>query len=314
MTPSSSAHEIPRILAHRGTSEKFTENGIKVFEYCLENGITGFETDFRMTVDGTVVVMHDSDIKRTTTGEGIVEKMTLDQLKVVRLKNSDECVPTADELFSFFDNRKDFYIELEMNAYYGEYSSDRMDDFLDKLYAIAQKHLSNGNYMFTSFADAVLMRMKKRHPEAKVGLICGELTNEIVDKCLELKCYCVAATLDGTEKQVVDRAKATGLKVNLWHSETLALLPLVREVRQRNPGKSIWAYTGFVLPDLLPGGRAHDPETEELLACIDVLVDGPFVQEKKDISLGFRGFSNQRVINLKNYRKQVVINALSIGY
>lgn len=82
-----------------------------------------------------------------------------------------------------------------------------------------------------------------------------------------------------------------------------ALLPLVREARRRYPGKSIWAYTGFVLPDLLPGGKAHILETEELLASIDVLVDGPFVQERKDISLAFRGSSNQRVINLKKYRK-----------
>lgn len=86
-------------------------------------------------------------------------------------------------------------------------------------------------------------------------------------------------------------------------SNQAALIPLVREVRRRFPGKSVWAYTGFVLPDLLPGGQAHGPACDELLACIDVLVGGPFIQEKKDISLVFRGSSNQRVINLKNYRE-----------
>ena len=73
--------EFPRILGHRGTREMFTENGIKAFEYSLANGITGFETDFHITADGVVVVMHDYDIKRTTTGEGVVETMTLEELK-----------------------------------------------------------------------------------------------------------------------------------------------------------------------------------------------------------------------------------------
>ena len=227
--PTSSA-ESPHILGHRGTSEKFTENGIMAFRYCLENGITGFETDFRLTADGVVVVLHDPDLKRTTDSEGVIENMTLDEVKKARLKNSDESVPTADELLALFDDRRDFYIELEMKAYYSEYTPERMDDFLDKLYACAKKHLGGGNYMFTTFSDQVLARMKERHPDAKTGRICGGLTNAIVDKALELGCYCVAATLDGTEQAVVDRAKAAGLKINLWHSETLELWKQARDM------------------------------------------------------------------------------------
>ncbi|MBP5672496.1 MAG: hypothetical protein J6X49_08910, partial [Victivallales bacterium] len=49
-------HEIPRLLAHRGAAEAATENGLLAFKYAIENGITGFETDFRLTADGEVVV------------------------------------------------------------------------------------------------------------------------------------------------------------------------------------------------------------------------------------------------------------------
>ena len=134
-SPTCSKHEVPQLLAHRGAAEAATENGLQAFKYAIENGITGFETDFRLTADGEVVVMHDSDIKRTTTGSGLVEELTLAQIKSVKMKNSNEQVPTADELFSLFDNLEGFYLELEMKARYGvNYSQERMDVYLNKLY------------------------------------------------------------------------------------------------------------------------------------------------------------------------------------
>ena len=83
-----------------------------------------------------------------------------------------------------------------------------------------------------------------------------------------------------------------------------ALADFVREVRTRWPEKNIWCYTGYVLErDLLAAdGRARCEVTDDLLECIDVLVDGPFVQAKYDISLLFRGSSNQRLIDLNATR------------
>ena len=79
-----------------------------------------------------------------------------------------------------------------------------------------------------------------------------------------------------------------------------ALLPFLRNLRAMMPAKTVWAYTGYVLDrDLAPGGRAFCEATEELLSLVDVLVDGPFVEAKKDISLRFRGSSNQRILDLR---------------
>ena len=79
-----------------------------------------------------------------------------------------------------------------------------------------------------------------------------------------------------------------------------ALLPFVRRVRSHYPDKSIWCYTGCTLEkDLVPGGSHFCGATEELLSLIDVLVDGEFIEEKKDLRLLFRGSSNQRVIDMK---------------
>ena len=83
------------------------------------------------------------------------------------------------------------------------------------------------------------------------------------------------------------------------------LVDFVERVRVAFPvgcGKTIWCYTGDTLSELMPGCRHHTPATDRLLACIDILVDGPFMQERHDISLRFRGSSNQRLIDMNATR------------
>lgn len=79
-----------------------------------------------------------------------------------------------------------------------------------------------------------------------------------------------------------------------------ALLPLVKRVREvYGNKKNIWCYTGYVLDrDLLGESRAKCEHTRELLENLDVLVDGPFVEDLKNLTLKFRGSSNQRIINV----------------
>lgn len=79
-----------------------------------------------------------------------------------------------------------------------------------------------------------------------------------------------------------------------------ALLPFVKRVKETYPEKTVWCYTGYTLEkDLMKESRARCEATDELLSLIDVLVDGEFVEEKKNISLLFRGSENQRLIDMK---------------
>lgn len=76
-----------------------------------------------------------------------------------------------------------------------------------------------------------------------------------------------------------------------------ALLPLVRRMKALLPEKTVWGYTGYVYErDLTPGGRASCEATAELLAALEVLVDGPFVAARRNLALRFRGSDNQRLI------------------
>ena len=81
------------------------------------------------------------------------------------------------------------------------------------------------------------------------------------------------------------------------------LLPLLQRIKKELPDKNIWAYSGYLYEDFLPGGKVYCEASEPFLSMIDVMVDGPFILEKKDISLNFRGSSNQRIIDVPETRK-----------
>lgn len=78
------------------------------------------------------------------------------------------------------------------------------------------------------------------------------------------------------------------------------LVKFVRKVREQHPNKDIWAFTGYIYDvDLVEGGRKYCEVTDEFLSMLDVLVDGPFIAEKKNLMLKFRGSENQRVLDMK---------------
>ena len=81
-----------------------------------------------------------------------------------------------------------------------------------------------------------------------------------------------------------------------------ALFPFIQKVRAQYPAKSIWCYTGFIFDEssgMLQEQAKNIACTKQLISMFDVLVDGPFIEELKDIRLKFRGSSNQRIIDVK---------------
>ena len=115
-----------------------------------------------------------------------------------------------------------------------------------------------------------------------------EFTDETINYILELmdKDYIDGLTLLGGEPFE---------KVNQREE-----IKLLRAVKERFPKKNIWAYSGYLFNDIKDAdGEAHCEVSDEFISYIDVLVDGQFKIELKDISLKFRGSSNQRIIDVK---------------
>lgn len=113
-----------------------------------------------------------------------------------------------------------------------------------------------------------------------------------------------------TEKEIdriineLDHSYVAGLTLlggePLEHINQQGLLPLLRKVKEKFPEKNIWCYSGYTFENDIMGKMYKNwKETPELLSYIDVLVDGKFEEDKKDIKLRFRGSSNQRIIDVK---------------
>ncbi|MCI5923973.1 MAG: anaerobic ribonucleoside-triphosphate reductase activating protein [Oscillospiraceae bacterium] len=80
------------------------------------------------------------------------------------------------------------------------------------------------------------------------------------------------------------------------------LVRLLRRVRRELPEKTIWSFSGYTWEELTGESRARCEVTDEMLSMLDVLVDGEFVEEKRNISLRFRGSENQRLIDVPKTR------------
>lgn len=84
------------------------------------------------------------------------------------------------------------------------------------------------------------------------------------------------------------------------YKNQLGVLPLLKEIKTRFPNKDIWCFTGYDFEKDILGDMVNKwQETNEMLSYIDVLVDGEFVLDKKDLTLRFRGSSNQRLIKVQ---------------
>ena len=90
-----------------------------------------------------------------------------------------------------------------------------------------------------------------------------------------------------------------------------ALVPFLKRVREAYPNKNIWCFTGFTYEVLKTDGSHQRCEvTDEMLSLIDVLVDGRYVDELKDLTLQFRGSSNQRLIDMVQTRENGEVTLL----
>jgi len=91
------------------------------------------------------------------------------------------------------------------------------------------------------------------------------------------------------------------------------LIEVLRRFKKEYPNKNIWCYSGYLFDSEILHGRAHCEVTDEMLSYIDILVDGRFIEEQKDISLQHRGSYNQRVIDVKKSlaeNKVIIIDEL----
>ena len=213
-----------RFFSHRGGRQEFDENTISAFEASYKAGYRGYETDIRMTKDGQLVILHDSDLKRTTDMVGRVEEMTAADIRNATTKGGHK-VMFLDELMDWLDSKGDVtYVEFELKTNPTElYPEERLREYCEKLYTRVMKNKpANALYLFTSGDYRGLRYLQQAHPDAQMLLITGKPCNdETIALCKALGITRLGATMDGTSRKAVKKAHEAGLTVSLWPGNSL---------------------------------------------------------------------------------------------
>lgn len=222
--PTPSEQEV-RFFSHRGGRLEYDENTLSAFEASYQQGYRGYETDVRMTADGKLVILHDSNLKRTTDGEGVVEKMTEAEIRKFNTKGGHK-VLFLDELLNWIDSKGDInYVEFELKTKPLElYPAERLHEYVDKLYKkVMKKKPAGATYLFTSSDYRGLRYLQEKYPDAELLLITSKpCCDETIALCRSVGIKRLGATIEGTTRGDVKKAHQKGLVVSLWPGKSAA--------------------------------------------------------------------------------------------
>lgn len=209
----------PLIVSHRGARCEFDDNAAGGFAWSYAKGIRGFETDVRFSKDHALVIMHDTSVNRTTDGCALVEDLTLQEYRKLRIRNCAEPVPTLDDLADVLKGRTDFLLAIELNIRPDRYYTPPViEEYCRKVDALARSRFAKGTYLMSCFEEDVLRVMRKVNPEAPLSYITNKpLTREVIDRARAIGCTGIdAKMLPSVTAADVRAAKAAGLSVCLW--------------------------------------------------------------------------------------------------
>lgn len=162
------------IYGHRGASGHAPENTLEAFRLAMDMGADGFELDVHMSLDGELVVIHDETVDRTTDGTGYVRELTLDRLKTLDACNGMASyrgakIPTLEEVFALVRNTRHI-VNVEIKT--DEWFYPRIEE---KCLALAAKMGVEDRVVYSSFNHYTLMKLRKLKPDAKLGMLFGDI-------------------------------------------------------------------------------------------------------------------------------------------
>ena len=193
-------------VGHRGARAYEPENTLRSFRKAIELGVDAVELDVRKTKDDEIVVIHDTDIKRTTNGSGLVSDLTLQQIKSFSTEKSEK-IPTFAEALDFIDKKVKVFIELKETG------------FEEQVLSIIKKKELADSVVIVSFLEDALKKVRELDPEIETGLIYARHKNPL-KTALELNAQWLLAFYKFTHTANVQKAHENGLKVLVWTVNT----------------------------------------------------------------------------------------------
>ena len=189
-------------IGHRGARAYEPENTLRSFKRAIELGVDAVELDVRKTKDNEIVVIHNSDVDKTTDGSGSVSDFTLEEIKQF-VTEKGEKVPTLEEVLEFVGKRVKILVELKETG------------FEEKVLSlICEKGLME-NVIIVSFHEAALRKVRELNDKVATGLIYVRHKNSI-QAALALKAEYLLPLYRFTHSANVRKAHEKDLKVIVW--------------------------------------------------------------------------------------------------
>ncbi len=189
-------------IGHRGARAYEPENTLRSFRKALELGVDAVELDVRRTKDNEMVVIHDARIDRTTDGKGLVNELTLNEIKQL-FTEKDEKIPTLEEAFDFLNKKVKILIELKETG------------LEEKVLNLIQEKGLEKNVTIVSFLEEALRKVRELDDEMETGLIYVRHKNPI-KTALELGAKYLLPLYRFTHTANVQKAHENDLKVIVW--------------------------------------------------------------------------------------------------
>ena len=159
-------------IAHRGAKGYEPENTLQAFQKALDLNADGIELDVHLSADGHIIVIHDETIDRTTNGKGLVNTLSLTELKSFLIANQLE-IPTLIEVFDLVDKKCLINIELK-----GLGTSSKVVQLIEEY--ISEKNWNYDHFIVSSFDWDLLQETSNLNPNIAIGV----LTEENLDTAL----------------------------------------------------------------------------------------------------------------------------------
>lgn len=195
-------------IGHRGAKGHIAENTLESFQRALDLGVNGIELDVHVCASGELVVFHDFTVDRMTNGSGEIHKMTLSELK--KLKVADEFeIPTLEEVFDLI-NRK-CWINVELK---GHQTATPVCKLIEKY--ISKKGWTYEDFIVSSFQKEELNQTRTLSTNIRLATLSQASVEQALEWADELSAYAIHPHFSLLTDDNIHEAKKKGYKINVW--------------------------------------------------------------------------------------------------
>jgi len=215
------------IIAHRGYSSDRPENTLSSFDFAMAAGFNNIELDIHMSEDGVPVVIHDSDVSRTTDGSGLISEMTFEEIKLLDAgswfrngygeRHPPQEVPSLEEVLRRYGTEAHIFIEIKSSEKEILFATKELLAYFE-LMGDGQEsdQLEIPGVSIISFDSSQIIRSKELFPDISHGFLTTNFDYESISFCVSNGIEGLFPYLHSVDAGVVENIHQHGLFVGVW--------------------------------------------------------------------------------------------------